>query len=81
MERLLREQFIEEEKSSSTDPAALLNLHPLLGFYVLSGEDCTSVFKRKGKVGPLKKLYMNPRFHQLGDDWNVKPEVTRKLEQ
>ncbi len=28
----------------------------LLGFYVFSGEDCTSAFKGKGKVGPLKKL-------------------------
>ena len=57
----------------------------LLGFYVFSGEDCTSAFKGKGKVGPLKKLEKNPRFHkafrQLGDDWNVKPEVMRQLEQ
>ena len=28
----------------------------LLGFYVFTGEDCTSAFKGKGKVGPLKKL-------------------------
>ena len=45
----------------------------LLGFYVFSGEDCTSAFKGKGKVGPLKKLEKNPRFHkafrQLGNDW------------
>ena len=57
----------------------------LLGFYVFSGEDCTSAFKGKGKVGPLKKLEKNPRFHkafsQLGDYWNVKPEVLRQLEQ
>jgi hypothetical protein len=57
----------------------------LLGFYVYSGEDCTSAFKGKGKVGPLKKLEKNPRFHkafrQLGDDWNVKPEVLKQLEQ
>jgi hypothetical protein len=36
----------------------------LLGFYVFSGEDCTSAFKGKGKVGPLKKLEKNPRFHK-----------------
>ena len=57
----------------------------LLGFYVFSGEDCTSAFKGKGKVGPLKKLEKNPRFHkafsQLGDCWNVKPEVLRQLKQ
>uniref|UniRef100_UPI00358DFFF2 uncharacterized protein isoform X2 n=1 Tax=Myxine glutinosa TaxID=7769 RepID=UPI00358DFFF2 len=57
----------------------------LLGFYVFSGEDCTSAFKGKGKVGPLKKLEKNPRFHkafsQLGDDWTLKPEVLRQLEQ
>lgn len=57
----------------------------LLGFYVFSGEDCTSSFKGKGKVGPLKKLEKNPRFHkafrQLGDDWKVKPQVMKQLEQ
>lgn len=57
----------------------------LLGFYVFSGEDCTSAFKGKGKVGPLKKLEKNPRFQkafrQLGDDWTVKTEVLKQLEQ
>ena len=33
----------------------------LLGFYVFTGEDCTSAFK--GKVAPLKKLQENPMFH------------------
>ena len=28
----------------------------LLGYYVYSGEDCTSAFRGKGKVTPLKKL-------------------------
>ena len=28
----------------------------LLGFHVFTGEDCTSAFKGKGKVGPLKSL-------------------------
>ena len=36
----------------------------LLGFYVFSGEDCTSAFKGKGKVTPLKKLQKNPKFHE-----------------
>lgn len=35
----------------------------LLGYYVFSGEDCTSAFKGKGKVAPLKKLQKNPKFH------------------
>ena len=34
----------------------------LLGYYVFSGEDCTSAFKGKGKVGPLKKLQKNPKY-------------------
>ena len=36
----------------------------LLGFYVFTGEDCTSAFKGKGKVTPLKKLMKNPKFHR-----------------
>ena len=56
----------------------------LLGLYVFSGEDCTSVFKGKGEVGPLKKLQKNPKyqkaFRQLGDDWTVKPEVMADVE-
>ena len=36
----------------------------LLGFYVYSGEDCTSAFKGKGKVAPLKKLQKNPKYHE-----------------
>ena len=40
----------------------------LLGFYVYSGEDCTSAFKGKGKVTPLKKLQKNPKYH-LGFRW------------
>ena len=54
----------------------------LLGFYVFTGEDCTSSLKRKGKVAPLKKLEKNPRFHkcfqQLGDDCNVNVDVLKK---
>ena len=36
----------------------------LLGFYVFSGEDCTSAFKGKGKVAPLKKLQKNPKYQK-----------------
>lgn len=36
----------------------------LLGFYVFTGEDCTSAFKGKGKVAPLKKLQKNPKFQR-----------------
>jgi hypothetical protein len=57
----------------------------LLGVCVFSGEDCASAFKGKGKVVPLKKLEKNPRFHnafrQLGDDWDIKPQVMEELEQ
>lgn len=56
----------------------------LLGFYVFSGEDCTSSFKGKGKVAPLKKLQKNPIFHrafqQLGEDWDVTPQVLKQIE-
>ena len=37
----------------------------LLGFYVFTGENCTSAFKGKEKVGPLKKLQKNPRFLKI----------------
>ncbi len=36
----------------------------MLGLYVFTGEDVTSSFKGKGKVGPLKKLLSNPRYHE-----------------
>ena len=35
----------------------------LLSFYVFTGEDCTSAFKGKCKVAPLKKFMKTPRFH------------------
>ena len=35
----------------------------MLGLYVFTGEDVTSAFKGKGKVGPLKKLQNHPRYH------------------
>ena len=35
----------------------------MLGLYVLTGEDVTSAFKGKGKVGPLKKLQSQPKYH------------------
>ncbi|KAK7103627.1 hypothetical protein V1264_018493 [Littorina saxatilis] len=56
----------------------------LLGYYVWSGEDCTSAFKGKGKVGPLKKLQKNPKFQEafarLGDEWSIHHEVDESLE-
>ncbi|KAF3840288.1 hypothetical protein F7725_019005 [Dissostichus mawsoni] len=36
----------------------------LLGFYVFTGEDCTSTFKGKGKVNPQKKLEKTPKLHK-----------------
>lgn len=35
----------------------------ILGLYVFTGEDVTSAFKGKGKVGPLKKLESHPKYH------------------
>ena len=56
----------------------------LLGFYVFTGEDCTSAFKGKGKVAPLKKLMKYPRYHRyfgmLGDEWTVDEETHRMIE-
>lgn len=34
----------------------------VLGLYVFTGEDVTSAFKGKGKVGPLKKLESYPKY-------------------
>ena len=34
----------------------------LLGLYVFTGEDVTSAFKGKGKVGPLKKLQKHAKY-------------------
>lgn len=57
----------------------------LLGYYVFSGEDCTSAFKGKGKVTPLKKLQRNPKFNTtfsaLGEDWNIGDNVQNELEE
>ena len=56
----------------------------LLGYYVFSGEDCTSAFKGKGKVTPLKKLQPNPRFQeafrQLGTLWQVTDMIQEEME-
>ena len=35
----------------------------MLGLYVFTGEDVTSAFKGKGKVGPLKKLQNHNKYH------------------
>ncbi len=34
----------------------------ILGLYVFTGEDVTSIVKGKGKVGPLKKLQSHPKY-------------------
>ena len=56
----------------------------LLGYYVFSGEDCTSAFKGKGKVNPLKKLQKNPKYHnafsKLGKSWLVPDELQQEME-
>ena len=55
-----------------------------LSFYVFTGEDCTSAFKGRGKVAPLKKLMKYPKFHaffsQLGDEWSVEEETHKMIE-
>ena len=56
----------------------------LLGYYVFSGEDCTSAFKGKGKVIPLKKLQQNTKYHEafgkLGTSWLVPDELQQEIE-
>ncbi|XP_063959228.1 uncharacterized protein LOC135154916 [Lytechinus pictus] len=56
----------------------------VLGLFVFTGEDVTSAFKGKGKVGPLKKLQSHPKYHtafrKLGDEWSVEPEVLDDIE-
>lgn len=49
-----------------------------------TGEDCTSAFKGKGKVGPLKKLQKTPEhqtaFQKLGEKWKVANNMYESLE-
>ena len=56
----------------------------LLGLYVFTRGDCTSSFKGKGKVTPLKKLEKNPKFQEafqrLGDSWVLEEDIIKKLE-
>ena len=56
----------------------------LLRFYVFTGEDCTSAFKGKGKVQPLKKLKRNERFFnafsRLCEKWTISEEIIQSLE-
>ncbi|XP_048577521.1 uncharacterized protein LOC5506308 [Nematostella vectensis] len=51
----------------------------LLGLYVFTGEDATSAFKGKGKVGPLKKLQKHQKyqrsFSKLGMEWTLDGET------
>ena len=53
----------------------------LLAFYVFTGEDCTSAFKGKGKVSPLKRLMKYQKYFQkLGDEWTVDEETLEIIE-
>lgn len=56
----------------------------LLGYYVYSGEDCTSSFKGKGKVHALKVIERNPKYHsafrQLGETWTLDSNTAAQLE-
>lgn len=49
----------EMAESMGVDKCSLV-----LGLYVFTGEDVTSSFKGKGKVGPLKMLERNPKYHE-----------------
>lgn len=40
------------------------NCKMVLGLYVFTGEDVTSSFKGKGKIGPFKKLQHHPIYHE-----------------
>ncbi|EDO31951.1 predicted protein [Nematostella vectensis] len=55
----------------------------LLGLYVFTGEDATSAFKGKGKVGPLKKLQKHQKyqrsFSKLGMEWTLDGETMNEL--
>lgn len=57
----------------------------LFGFYVFNGENCTSTFKETRKVGSLKNVGEKSQVsHCLSttcDDWNVKLQVLKQLEQ
>ena len=52
---------------------------------VQNGGFVRSAFKGNGKVGPLKKLDKNPRFHdafmKLGEEWNLESYVKKQLEE
>ena len=56
-----------------------------LGLDVFSGEDCSSAFKGKERLGLLTQLEKNPRLHksfiQHGEEWNLKSHVLKQLEQ
>ena len=57
----------------------------LLAIYVFTGEDCTSAFKGKGKIAPLKKLMKYPKFHKafsaLGEEWSLPEDVMQSVEE
>ena len=49
--------------SEMSEPKGADHCTTMLGLYVFTGEDVTSAFKGKGKVGPLKKLQNHPKYH------------------
>ena len=55
-----------------------------MGICVFTGEDATSIYNGKGKVGPLKKLNANPvylsAFKSLGEEWAVSDDICSKTE-
>ena len=52
--------------------------------HVFIDEDCTSAFKGKGNVGPLKKLQKHPKylkaFQALSEQWDVTEALQKELE-
>ena len=52
--------------------------------HIFTGEDCTSAFKGKGKIVPLKKMQKFPRFQkafeELGSDWSLDPNTLNEVE-
>ena len=68
------------ENYNQTHVSTLLSLH------AFSGSDCTSAFKGKGKVNPIKILNKNSKFIKVfahnGEEWLLEdPAVLKGLEE
>ena len=63
---------------------ALIAVQRYWGFTFFTGEDATSAFKSKGKIGPLKKLNASPIYHSvfksLGEKWTISDNICSKIE-